>query len=505
MIMYRSDSDIEAQLPDGFLSKLNIAMVGLNADEYIIFANQAAESCLKVELSQLLNTPVDTLFPNAKVLIQNARQHKIFQCNSIAWRRFSDPFDAKLSFSFFERSYPQNDNEISTLICFDEITKEQLNLLSSQTASQFEILSCYSGEIAHDLNNILNIISGHLEMLKLESTRQAKLDKRIVAALKGINRGRILAARLGHLAYYDKADASVCNINKIILDNTDLLQDTVAANVSISLNLTPNAIRVNLDTSHFIDVLFNLCINASNAMSGEGVIYIKTAFAESEVLDENQNLNITKYVCLSVEDSGCGIAQEIQEKIFEPFFTTKINNKGTGIGLNLVKSYMKIHDGFIKLKSEEGVGSCFSLYFPIVEENISESDSKEQNMEIEQKLSGKSVLVVDDEAPILFLLKEFLGIYGLRVQTAHSGREGLDLATSQNFDLILSDLVMPGDLDGAEFASLLLKQKPDSSIIFMSGYTDNRLIDKDELINIPVISKPFRKKELLNQVEVALC
>lgn len=502
--MLHPDSNIEAGQMQTIIHQLSIAAIGLNAANNIVVVNEVGLNHLELTPELLAKMEIEDLIPDIFSLMRRAREDQQNQTVSLVKRGLYEPFNAKLSFSFFKRDYPINEQQVTTLIFIDALSDNQLDEFNAQQHTQFDMLSCYAGGIAHDLNNILNVITGHLEILQLSTEQDPKIKKRVLSALKGVERGRVLSARLGHLAYHDKKNASPCYLNKIIEDNLELLQELVSNSVETSTDLTDHLPPVELDTSYFIDVLINLCMNASNAMAGQGHILIKTFLASAQELDFSASDKQQKFVGLSVQDTGCGIPQVIKDKIFDPFFTTKMNNKGTGLGLSLVQSYMHNHNGYIRLDSKENEGSCFYLYFPALNEAKIVNNEKESNMEIEQKLDGKHVLVVDDEAPILHLLKEFLGIYGLNVKTANSGSEGLDLARAEDFDLILSDLVMPGEMDGAEFASLLLEQKPNASIIFMSGYTDNKLIDKDELKSIPVISKPFRKKELLSQMDVVL-
>lgn len=502
--MLSPSSTIEAGQIQQIIHQLCVPAIGLNAANCMLVINDAGLKSLELLPESLTKLKIEDLIPDIHSLMSRARSDQQNQIIGLARRGSSEPFNAKLSFSFFKRDYPINEQQVSTLIFIEPLADKQIDGLHTQQNIQFDMLSCYAGGIAHDLNNILNVITGHLEILQLSAEQNPVIKKRVLSALKGVDRGRVLSARLGHLAYHDQKNASHCYLNKIIEDNLELLQELVSNSVKISVDLADHLLPVDLDTSYFIDVLINLCMNANNAMAGQGYILIKTFSASAQAL----NLSVVDkqqiFIGLSIEDSGCGIPKVIQDKIFTPFFTTKMNNKGTGLGLSLVQSYMHNHNGFIELKSKENEGSCFYLYFPARQATKVVNNEKESNMEIEQKLDGKHILVVDDEAPILHLLKEFLGIYGLNVKTANSGIEGLDLAQREDFDLILSDLVMPGEMDGAEFASLLLQQKPSASIIFMSGYTDNKLLDKEELANIPIISKPFRKKELLSQMDVVL-
>lgn len=502
--MLNPKSTAETDQMQQIIHQLSVAAIGLNAANSIVVINEAGLNYLELSQQPVTKLKIEDLIPDVYSLMRRSREDQQNYMVGLAKRGLADPFNAKLSFSFFKRDYPINEQQVSTLIFVEALNEAQFDELNDQQSMQFDMLSCYAGGIAHDLNNILNVITGHLEILQLSAAQDLNIKKRVCSALKGVERGRVLSARLGHLAYHEQKNASPCYLNKIIQDNLELLQELVSNSVEISIDLAGHLLPVDLDASYFIDVLINLCMNANNAMAGQGRIVIKTFLASAQELNVTAAENQQIFIGLSIEDSGCGIPKVIQDKIFSPFFTTKMNNKGTGLGLSLVQSYMHNHNGFITLKSKENEGSCFYLYFPALQSSKVVNNEKEPNMEIEQKLNGKHILVVDDEAPILHLLKEFLGIYGLNVKTANSGSEGLDLAQNEDFDLILSDLVMPGKMDGAEFASLLLQQKPDASIIFMSGYTDNKLIDKEELANIPIISKPFRKKELLSQMDVVL-
>ncbi|WP_185976711.1 hybrid sensor histidine kinase/response regulator [Catenovulum sediminis] len=500
------------------VENLSEPIIGINKKGAIKFFNRAAEKCFGYKRQQILNKNISLLMPD-----ELAHHHNEFIARYLetghtyvvnnereltAVRKNGESFVMRLSVSVMPGIAQANADEIAFVGLIQDLTHHKVAESLMHKTTRLDVLSHLSGGIAHDVNNILNIISGHLEILQMQKVDDSAVLKRVTAALKGVERGRQLSNRLSCLSRVDEQDAEPCNLSLLIKDNEDLLSEIFDKSIDLSVDLQSDLRWIEIDPNHFIDTLINLCINANDAMPDGGQLIIRACnqFLDADTVYAT-GLMPGEHVKLTIKDSGIGITPEIQQRIFEPFYTTKGKDKGTGLGLSLAYNFIKDSRGHISVESEVGQGSCFTIYFPAIEEFShprNYNSTKVVDMDFEQSLRGKKILVVDDEQPILQLLSEFLKIYGLEVETANSGDQGLDLVKQEEFDLILSDLVMPGRLDGAQFAGEVLKSRPQSSIIFMSGYTDNRLSDNSELANIPIIHKPFRKKELLTQMQKML-
>ena len=501
----------------GIIENIAEPIIAISKTGAICFINKAAEKCFGYSKAQITGKNVAIFMPDEVAHHHNGFIQRYLKTGHTyvinaereltAVRKNGEAFDMRLSVSVVPDVQSLADDEIAFVGLVQDLTTVKIAESLAHKNTRLDALTHLAGGIAHDVNNILNVISGHLEILQIKKADDESVVKRTQSALKGVERGRQLTNRLSRMSRIDESDAEPVNLTLLIKEHIDLLKDIAKGQVSIEFDLQDGLRWVNIDPHHLLDTLINLCVNANDAMPEGGKIQVSVNNVD---LNAEQvfatELVPGEHVCLTIADSGLGMDEQTKQHIFQPFYTTK-GKKGSGLGLSLAYNFVKSCRGYISVNSQLGQGSCFNIYFPVIDYNqktTQQQEIKAVNMDFEQTFRGKRVLVVDDEKPILQLLSEFLKIYGLEVETADSGESGLALAQKQDFDIILSDLVMPGSLDGAQFAGEVLKQKPQSTIIFMSGYTDNRLSDKQELADIPIINKPFRKKELLNQMQQML-
>ncbi|WP_016956901.1 hybrid sensor histidine kinase/response regulator [Catenovulum agarivorans] len=508
----------QQNLITGIIENIAEPIIAISKNGAVQFINKAAEKCFGYSKEQIIGKNVAIFMPDEIAHHHNDFIHRYLNTGHTyvinaerelsAVRKNGETFAMRLSVSVVPNVQTLDENDIAFVGLVQDLTAVKIAESLAHKNTRLDALSHLAGGIAHDVNNILNVISGHLEILQIKKADDESVVKRTQSALKGVERGRQLTNRLSRMSRIDERDAEPVNLSLLIREHIELLKDIAKGQVQIEFDLQEDLRWVNIDPHHLLDSLINLCINANDAMPDGGLIQVS---AHNVYLDADKvfatELVPGEHVCLSIKDTGVGMDEQTKQNIFQPFYTTK-GKKGSGLGLSLAYNFVKSCRGYINVESQLGRGSCFNIYFPVIDYKQTNSNepkvAKAVNMDFEQSFRGKRVLVVDDEKPILQLLSEFLKIYGLEVETADSGESGLVLAKNQDFDIILSDLVMPGQLDGAQFAGEVLKQKPQSTIIFMSGYTDNRLSDKQELADIPIINKPFRKKELLNQMHQML-
>ncbi|WP_111978637.1 hybrid sensor histidine kinase/response regulator [Algibacillus agarilyticus] len=368
-------------------------------------------------------------------------------------------------------------------------------------SSKMDALGHMAGGIAHDFNNILNIVSGHLELLQMQQADNEIVIRKIASALKGVERGNQLTQKLGRMSRIDHNDNKLVNLTMEINDLQDLLKESVSNKIDFTFNLLPITKWILLDIGNFTDSLINLCINAGDAMPNGGTITISS----HEVFINNNNtpyasLSPGHYLELTVADNGEGMPHELKEHIFDPFFTTKSKSKGTGLGLSLIYNFIKSSNGYIFVESTEAQGTTFLLYFPIVEIDDSQIDIPIKTNDEYPSLAGKRLLLVDDEKSITKLLSTFLQHYQLNIQCADQGEIALNSLKNNNFDLVLSDINMPGEIDGIKLAQKIHQNWPKLPIILMSGFIKDDRLSAPELINIPLLNKPFKKKELLDLI-----
>jgi len=257
-------------------------------------------------------------------------------------------------------------------------------------------------------------------------------------------------------------------------------------------------------------VILNLVVNARDAMPNGGRLTLATSTVSfnGDNLSEQSERRAGEFVCLSVADTGCGMAPEVKQRIFEPFFTTKEVGKGTGLGLSMVYGIVKQHEGWIEVESQLGIGTCFRIYFPVRQQAPGASVGQEAPTAIEDiNGNGEVILVVEDEPGLRDLVKNVLEFYGYRVLTASSGVEAQKVWTKADgaVDLLVTDMVMPDGISGKALAEKLLAQKPGLKVIYTSGYSID-LVHKNFALKqgFNFVPKPFHPVALTRAVHDCL-
>lgn len=374
-------------------------------------------------------------------------------------------------------------------------------------AQKMEAIGQLAGGVAHDFNNLLTVIAGYCELL-LENLPPADPRRSDVEAIADAgNRAASLTQRL--LAFSRRAvlTPKVIDANNVVRDTEQILRRLIGEDVLLTVTLDSDGWLVKVDPGHLGQVLINLAVNARDAMPAGGGLSIRTERVDIDeaVAGSGQEMPPGHYVRIVVADTGCGMSSDIQARIFEPFFTTKGVGKGSGLGLAVVHGFVKQSGGYIQVASEEGHGATFSILLPA----IAESDTK--TLPATAGGSGRgteSILIVEDEEPVRQLLARGLRSYGFTVITAKDGAEALRLVRDSPapIDLLATDVVMPS-MSGRDLADRLRKEQPGLKVLFMSGYTDDRLLRhgvyeaREAFVQKPFALPAFasRVREILDQ------
>ena len=370
-------------------------------------------------------------------------------------------------------------------------------------SQKLEAIGQLAGGVAHDFNNMLSVILGQTELALLKSQPSDKFYKAFTAIRHAAEHSASLTGQL--LAFARKQTTSPKVID--LRDNLDttiiLLRRLVTEDIELNLTLAADLWKIHIDPEQLRQVLTNLCVNARDAISGNGTIDIAV---ENVFLDKNYSKSSPEYqpgdyVCLAVRDSGCGMDETTKKHIFEPFFTTKEAFKGTGLGLSTVYGIVKQNNGFINLYSEPGKGTVFRVYFPRHDENP-QGKTLEEPVETVSVNIG-TVLLVEDEPTLLNIVEEMLGEMGCdHVLAVTSPLRAVELASnpSNAIDLLLTDVVMP-EMNGKELAARIQALRPDTKCLFMSGYTADIIAHKGVLEDgLNFISKPFSTQALAQKI-----
>lgn len=392
-----------------------------------------------------------------------------------------------------------------------DITELKQTESALRRAQKMEAIGQLTGGIAHDFNNILGIILGNLELLETQIEPRTEVDDKINKRFETIKHSALRAADLTRqLLGFSRNEATsikVTNINRVIDNMQKLIANSVTPQVDVSYELAKDLWPVKIDPADFQDVILNLVLNARDAMPASGKLSLETrnCHLDASYCALNPSVSPGDYVELAISDNGIGISDEIQDRIFEPFFSTKPLGKGTGLGLSMVFGFIKRSQGDINIYSEPNIGTTIRLFLPRSTNEVEtiESESKQSSL----MPSGKeTILIVDDETALLGLVEEALVTQGYTVLTATNGRRALErLAEEPDVELLFSDVVMPGGMNGYELAEQALINKPQLKVLLTSGYTELATASNNqERFKANLLSKPYTIVKLTQRVREML-
>ncbi|MFA6438467.1 MAG: response regulator [Bacteriovoracaceae bacterium] len=409
--------------------------------------------------------------------------------------------EKEFTLRFITRPVTTKGSAAGSVIAIVEDITEQTNVQRQLIQSQkLESLGMLAGGIAHDFNNLLSIILGNAEMLRRNLEHDPKLKKYVGGIIEVAHRGGSISKQL--LLFSRKSEFSLqpISLSSIIDELKLMLQHFIPKSIAIQTSMEGINDFIQCDKGHIHQVIINLCINAKDAMDGQGTLIITERIEHSSsLLKILPSIPEGNYVSLAISDTGPGIDKNMLKKIFDPFFTTKEKGKGTGLGLSIVNGIVRSHNGYIDVQSTKGSGTTFTLYFPAVTQIPADLSSHRQA----DILKGKRILIVDDEHLLLQVLAESLEANGLIVQSASDGIAALEIFQhhSHETDLIISDLDMPL-MDGTVFYRELRKINSSIPVVISSGYLDP--VGRSQLLKdgiVQIIQKPFKTEEVVRMLE----
>jgi signal transduction histidine kinase len=373
-------------------------------------------------------------------------------------------------------------------------------------AQKMEAVGQLTGGIAHDFNNILTVITGTIEILA-----DAVADRPELAGIAKLiddaaTRGAALTQHLLAFARKQPLQPASVEINALIVDTVQLLKPAIGERVSIDFQPGENVSPALVDPSQLATAILNLALNARDAMPNGGQLRIETTNVE---LQDNAVRTFDgpaagKYVMISFTDTGHGIAAGDLNKVFEPFYTTKEVGKGTGLGLSMVYGFVKQSNGHITIQSEKGLGTTILICLPQAEAAATQPTGADLPEPTRQ--GHEIILVVEDDPLVRTYVLAQISSLGYRTLSASNGPEALNvLRSSEPIDLLFTDIIMPGSINGRELSIEALKLRPDLKVLFTSGYTENA-IDHDGRLDqgVQLLRKPYRRSDLANMIRAAL-
>jgi len=389
------------------------------------------------------------------------------------------------------------------LVTIHDVTERKLLEEQFRQAQKMDAVGRLAGGVAHDFNNVLNVILGYAELTLRTMEEGDRRRRNLTEIRKAGDHAASLTRQLLAFGRGQVLQPRVLDLNVVVGEIDRMVRRMIGEDVELVTSLAPELGRVKADPSQIGQVLLNLAVNARDAMPSGGKLTIETADVELDGRAQ-PGLPAGRYVMLAVTDTGSGMPQSVQEHIFEPFFTTKEKDKGTGLGLATVYGIVKQSGGGIAVKSEVEAGSTFKIYLPRVE---ARAESIPQAPPAAEPPGGsETILLVEDDPAVRGLTYEVLAESGYRVLQAASGPEAIALVESDatRIDLLLTDVVMPR-MNGRELARRLQEMRPGLATLYMSGYAPGAIVHQGVLDpGLAFIAKPLRPADLIRKVREVL-
>jgi len=360
-------------------------------------------------------------------------------------------------------------------------------------ARKMEAVGQLTGGVAHDFNNLLTVVLGNADiLLRRLGDEEPRITRQLSAIRSAAERGQTLTRQLLAFSRRQQLNPQVIDLNALIRAFAPLLQQAVGEGITIALELHGDPLHASIDPTHLETALLNLAVNARDAMEGDGRLVVSTA----DVTD-----GASPMALIQVRDTGPGMAEDVAQRVFEPFYTTKEVGRGTGLGLSQVYGFVSQSGGQIEVSATPGEGAVFKLTLPLTDEAPAAVAAEVKPAEVEA--GSERVLIVEDDPAVLSLCLDMLTSLGYRCDVASDAGGALHrLDSDPDYDLLFSDVIMPGGMNGIELAQKAQERRPDLKVLLTSGYlgeTGNQMQH-----DFPLIDKPYQCAELATRLRAVL-
>jgi PAS domain S-box-containing protein len=382
---------------------------------------------------------------------------------------------------------------------FRDVTAQKRLEEQLRQSQKMEAIGQLAGGVAHDFNNLLTVIHGHASLLAASGALTGVAARSAQQISQAADRAATLTRQLLAFGRRQLMQPRQLDMNQVVANMTKMLGRILGEDIALQVNYSPQPARVQADAGMMEQVLLNLAVNSRDAMPKGGLLAIRISALELDArrMAQHAEGRVGQFVCLSVIDMGCGIPAENLRRIFEPFFTTKEVSKGTGLGLATVYGIVKQHQGWIEVESAPGKGATFSVFLPRSLEPAEAANDRPAEPAI--RGGTETILVVEDEAPVRELVCNLLAGRGYQILQAESGAKALQVwrENKDRIDLLLTDLVMPNQMNGRELAEKLRAERPNLKVIFTSGYSSD-VVGKDFILHpgMNYLQKPYHPHKL---------
>nr|WP_247526401.1 PAS domain-containing sensor histidine kinase [Bradyrhizobium sp. 199] len=371
-------------------------------------------------------------------------------------------------------------------------------------SQKMDAIGQLTGGVAHDFNNVLTVITGTIEIIQEGLADKPELSAIAQLIDDAAARGAEITSQLLTFARRQPLEPREIDVNALVVETAKLLKPILGEHIEIETHLAGDTWSAMADPSQLSSAIVNLAVNARDAMPGGGRLTLETANRELEGTGGDCDGVRGAFVMIAVSDTGHGIPADIRERVFEPFFTTKGVGRGTGLGLSMVYGFAKQTGGTVAIESEEGRGTVVRLFLP---RSKGEAPVRTAPVQPLAKTRGhETILVVEDDPLVQGYVIAQLGSLGYRTLVAGDGASALALVDQgARFDLLFTDIIMPGGMNGRELADAVRLRRPGVKVLYTSGYTDDAIVHEGHLEpGVALLGKPYRKSELSQKIRQVL-
>jgi len=484
-------------------------LVKTAVDGKVVLVNSAAEELLGYNRNEMIGKTTTDLFPeqDAKTILHHDKQ------TLLMGRSVEDEYaltTRKLGVRRLRmKEFPLLEEQGKTkyiVALAEDVTVQRETEDQLFQAQKMEAIGHLTGGLAHDFNNLLAVIIGNLDVMTELGSSTPEQEELSTAALEAALSGAELTRRLLAFARRQPLQPEEVDTNALVSGITKLLGRTLGQDVKITLDLDPATKPISVDRVQLETAITNLANNARDAMPAGGQLIIATrnGHLDQDYVEKHSEVDAGEYVVIEISDTGLGMAPEVAERIFEPFYTTKGVGKGTGLGLSMVFGFLKQSAGHITVYSEPGLGTTFRLYLQPSQLRSQDTLLEAPPLQPNYK-NDETVLVVEDNSSLRTVVVRQLEAIGLRVLEAENAQIALGVLRDEpKIDLIFTDVVLPGHMDGYALARAINEGHPRAKIIMTSGFPGMRFKDTELAKSLPLLSKPYRKQDLIRMVREVL-
>ena len=482
------------------------------ADRRFILVNRACENTWGLPRSEIIGKTASDIFPPSSADEINDGDEQLlkgsdplyFNDHAIEMPRKGVRFVTAKRFVVRSTDYA-NQYLVGVV---EDVTDRRMAEERLRQAQKMETIGNLTGGLAHDFNNLLTVIIGNLDLLQDLTKNNPDQKRQVELVLEASLRGAELTRQLLAFSRRQPLQPKITDLDELIGKTARLLTRVIGENIRLNVQLEPNVGAILVDEAQMESALINMAVNARDAMPDGGTLTIKTGSLRINGRGANHppELIPADYAVVEMSDSGYGMPPDVLARVFEPFFTTKPAGKGTGLGLSMVYGFVRQSGGYITAESEVGKGTILKLYFPCSEAAPAQTGLNGVKQDTVPAARTELILTVDDNPTVLattVLQLEALGYQTLTARNAESALEMLDRDTK--VDVLFTDIIMPGTMNGKELAKLARMKRPGLKVVYASGFPGVEAtagIDVD--LDAPLITKPYRKSDLERVLNAAL-